>query len=95
MPQYWSRSNKPAPYKWMAPESLQTNVYSQMSDVWSFGVEHQKYKCRIRSVYFVLFTQVTLWELFTLGQEPYGDSPTPAHVIEVEIILMMLIMMMR
>jgi len=62
VPQYWSRSNKPAPYKWMAPESLQSNVYSQMSDVWGFGV--------------------TLWELFTLGQEPYGDSPTPGHIIQ-------------
>ena len=29
-PQYWSRSNKPAPYKWMAPESLQTLLYSQV-----------------------------------------------------------------
>ena len=38
MPQYWSRSNKPQPYKWMAVESLLTNVYSQSSDVWSFGV---------------------------------------------------------
>ena len=38
MPQYWSRSNKPQPYKWMALESLTTNVYSQSSDVWSFAV---------------------------------------------------------
>ena len=38
MPQYWSRSNKPQPYKWMAVESLLTNVYSQSSDVWSFAV---------------------------------------------------------
>ena len=38
MGQYWSRSNKPQPYKWMAVESLLTNVYSQSSDVWSFGV---------------------------------------------------------
>ena len=38
MPQYWSRSNKPQPYKWMAVESLVANVYSQSSDVWSFAV---------------------------------------------------------
>ena len=45
----------------------------------------------------IFSTQVTLWELFTLGQEPYGDSPTPAHVIQVDIILtvIILIMMMR
>ena len=56
MPQYWSRSNKPQPYKWMALESLLTNVYSQSSDVWSFAV--------------------MMWEMFTLGGEPYsGLSP--------------------
>ena len=53
MPQYWSKSNKPQPYKWMAVESLRANVYSQSSDVWSFGI--------------------TMWELFTLGGEPYGQ----------------------
>lgn len=52
MPQYWSTSNKPQPYKWMAVESLTSNVYSCSSDVWSFGV--------------------CLWEMFTLGREPYG-----------------------
>jgi len=53
MPQYWSKSNKPQPYKWMAIESLIANVYSQRSDVWSFGI--------------------TMWEMFTLGGEPYGQ----------------------
>ena len=87
MPQYWSRSNKPAPYKWMAPESLQSNVYSQMSDVWGFGVNpslpHFNHDGDI---------QVTLWELFTLGEEPYGDSTTPGHIIQVKIIMITLIM---
>jgi len=53
-PQYWSRSNKPQPFKWMAPESFRENVFSQKTDVWAFGV--------------------TLWELFNLGKEPYGDA---------------------
>jgi len=57
MPQYWSKSNKPQPYKWMAVESLVTHVYSQSSDVWAFGI--------------------AVWELFTLGGEPYGEiNPT-------------------
>ena len=38
MAQYWNRSSKPQPYKWMALESLVANVFSQSSDVWSYGV---------------------------------------------------------
>ena len=38
IPQYWSRSNKPTPYKWMALESLTDGVFSTQSDVWGFGV---------------------------------------------------------
>ena len=52
-PQYWSRSNKPTPYKWLAMESLASGVFSTQSDVWAFGI--------------------LLWELFSLGEEPYGD----------------------
>ena len=37
-PQYWSRSNKPTPYKWMAVESLTDGVFSTQSDVWAFGI---------------------------------------------------------
>ena len=37
--------------------------------------------------------QVTLWELFTLGQEPYGDSQTPGHIIQVKLALLAMMMM--
>ena len=77
----------------MAPESLQSNVYSQMSDVWGFGVSCSlTHKIIIIIIVVVIINviiiitivmQVTLWELFTLGQEPYGDSPTPGHIIQV------------
>ena len=53
IPQYWSRSNKPTPFKWLAVESLTAGVFSIQSDVWAAGV--------------------MMWELFSLGEEPYGD----------------------
>ena len=28
----------------------------------------------------LLLHQVTLWELFSLGQEPYSEGPTPAQL---------------
>ncbi|XP_022801625.1 vascular endothelial growth factor receptor 2-like [Stylophora pistillata] len=48
------------PVKWMAIESLVDRVYSEQSDVWSFGI--------------------FLWELFTLGGNPYPSiSPTEIY----------------
>jgi serine/threonine protein kinase len=35
---YTSCNKKPMPWKWMSPESLSHGVYTEKTDVWSFGV---------------------------------------------------------
>ncbi|XP_055353310.1 platelet-derived growth factor receptor beta-like [Paramacrobiotus metropolitanus] len=42
------------PVRWMPPEAIANRIFSNKSDVWSFGV--------------------VMWEAFSLGKLPYGDS---------------------
>ena len=52
---YRKQKRNYVPWKWMAPEYLNTSRFTLASDVWSFGV--------------------VIWEIFSLGKEPYvGQS---------------------
>jgi serine/threonine protein kinase len=35
---YYASSNTQIPYKWCAPEAIQTGVFTTKNDVWAFGV---------------------------------------------------------
>ena len=89
-PQYWSNSNRPLPYKWMALECLQYNVFSAKSDIWSLGVclweifslamEPYEDLCKVRKLYSNKpgnAGECGPWEL--LGRLKQGERLTPTE----------------
>ena len=50
---YNKKNRNYVPWKWMAYEFLENNIFTMKSDVWSYGV--------------------LIWEMFSLGREPYED----------------------
>ena len=50
----------PLPVRWMSPSAIQTKIFDQSTDIWSYGV--------------------LLWEIFSLGQLPYGERKIGGNV---------------
>ena len=50
---YYLLNGIPVPLRWLSPEAILHEKYSEKSDVWSFAV--------------------VMWEIFTLGRQPYDE----------------------
>ena len=72
-------SEEKVPIKWMAPESIENEIYTEASDVvnilfiYNFGILLHLY------IFLALVLQwsfgVTVWEIFTCGRVPYSGVP--------------------
>ncbi len=77
------------PIRWLAVETLTHGIYSSCTDVWSYGRKQTPITLgALFSPHFLksfsLLIGVTLWEIFTFGDMPYGDMETLAvrdHVV--------------
>ena len=75
-----SESEERVPIRWMAPESIETNIYNEATDVVS-----DSYKCLI-GIYVTILCQwsfgVTCWEVLTCGGVPYAGVPAMTLLTE-------------
>ena len=66
-------SEEKVPIKWMAPESIENDIYTEASDVVS---TFYLYFWNINTLVFPQWSfGVTVWEIFTCGRVPYSGVP--------------------
>ncbi|VDD78394.1 unnamed protein product [Mesocestoides corti] len=75
---YVAEQGRKVPIKWMAPESLQSRIFSPASDVWMFGnlmiKDDDGDDCGgAKSDTFIVVAGVCMWEILSFGLKPFHD----------------------
>ena len=70
-------SEEKVPIRWMAPESIENDIYNESTDVVRITIPHncQVSTCTHNNVSTQWAFGVTVWELFTCGRVPYSGIP--------------------
>ena len=79
-------SEEKVPIRWMAPESIEEDIYTEATDVVRSDNTHHDYNILFRIVVICLQWSfgVTVWEIFTCGRIPYTGIPAMGLLKELQ-----------